>query len=38
MPMPNMFGGRGRGQFEMQYGFDGRPIGMGPPTNRRTFA
>ena len=38
MPMPNMFGRRGRRQFEMQYGFDGRPIGMGPPTNRRTFA
>jgi len=34
---PVMGGGSGRGQFEMQYGFDGKPIGMGPPTNMRTF-
>jgi hypothetical protein len=36
-PMPNMFGNRGRRQFEMQYGFDGKPRGMGLPTNMRTF-
>ena len=36
-PMPNMFGNRGREQLEMQYGFDGRPIGMGLPTNMQTF-
>tara|TARA_R100000315_G_C5183024_1_gene106282 strand:+ start:34 stop:324 length:291 start_codon:yes stop_codon:yes gene_type:complete len=38
-----MFGGRGRaqsrgrGQLEMQYGFDGKPRGMGLPTNMQTF-
>ena len=32
-----MFGSRGRGQFEMQYGFDGKPRGMGLPTNMQTF-